>query len=390
MISVPEAISFIQQIPISHKIQEVPLSDAGYKILGRTTVSKINMPPFRQSAMDGYAVQLHNSAAYKVIGEIKAGDAVDIELAQGEAVRIFTGAPVPKTANCIIIQEHTERKGDYFIATKNYTANQNIRPVGEQIKEGDIALKKGTMLTPAAIGFLAGLGFAKVPILPAPKVGIITTGNELVEPGNPLPTGKIYESNTIQLQACLSKAGINGITTYKVQDDYPSTVNTIANAMANNDLILISGGISVGDYDFVKEALQELAVKQTFYKVNQKPGKPLYFGTHDQTYIFALPGNPASSLTCFYIYVIPLLHRLLGYPHTGLKKAVFKLSKALSKPGSRAQFLKAQVKDGECHILEGQNSSMLHTYSVANALAYIPENLTSLQAGENIEVYLLP
>ncbi|MDH7444164.1 molybdopterin molybdotransferase MoeA [Aquimarina sp. 2201CG14-23] len=391
MISVSQALSIISQISYTPNPTEIFLKDARGFILSEDIIAPIHMPPFRQSAMDGYALLLNTTNSYRIIGEVKAGDANDYTLKPGEGVRIFTGARVPDNANTVVIQERVFKSKDTISIDGEIQENQNIRSVGEQIQKGAIALHKGTKLTAAAIGFLAGLGINKIKVYPAPRVGIITTGNELITPGEKLKDGKIYESNSIQLEATLEQLQVTEITKYVVQDEYQSTKDIIDQAIQYNDLVLISGGISVGDYDFVKEALSELSTEELFYKIKQKPGKPLFFGRNNETLIFALPGNPASSLTCFYIYVLPIIQKMMGNNNaTGLIRTTKSITTDFIKKGDRAQFLKAKVTNDTVEILEGQSSAMLYTYAIANALIYIPENLSQIPKGSIVETILLP
>lgn len=390
MISVSTALSIISKTPFTPNLRTLLLKDANGLLLAEDIISNIHMPPFRQSAMDGYALLLHNKNSYQIVGEVKAGDAVNYSLEPGQGIRIFTGARVPDNANTIVIQEKVNRSENTITIDSEIHPNQNIRAVGEQIKKGDIALTKGTKLTPAGIGFLAGLGVTEVKVYVPPTVAIITTGNELITPGEKLKEGKIYESNSIQLETVLQQLHIKQIINYVVQDEYESTKETIQQAINNNDLVLISGGISVGDYDFVKEALSELHTEELFYKIKQKPGKPLFFGTNNKTMIFALPGNPASSLTCFYIYVLPIIQKMMGITAIGLNRTTKLITKDFVKKGDRAQFLKAKVSGETVEILEGQSSAMLYTYAIANALVYIPENADSIEKGNTVETILLP
>ncbi len=391
MISVQQAINLVEEhTRDTHKTIWVKTQDALDFVLAEDVLSTITMPPFRQSAMDGYALHLHQNNTYKVIGEIQAGDDFQPTLQQGEAVRIFTGAPVPQTANAVIMQEKTLVNDTLLTVTDNPAINTNIRPQGEQIKQGDLALQKGVKLTPAAVGFMASLGITKVAVYKKPKVAVVTTGNELIPPGTPLTYGKIYESNGTMLVSALHKTGFNDVQTFKLADDYLQTVALIKELSLQFDVILLSGGISVGDYDFVGKAMNELQVQQVFYKVKQKPGKPLYFGKKDQTYFFGLPGNPASTLSCFYSYVIPALERFQGNKNGRLLKIEAQATNDFVKKGSRAQFLKASYKNGEVTILEGQASSMLHTFALANALVFIPEEQTTITKKQMVKVICLP
>ncbi|WP_347923103.1 gephyrin-like molybdotransferase Glp [Pontimicrobium sp. SW4] len=391
MISIEQAISIVKNHTKSlNYIEERPLSDCLGLVLAKDVISSINMPPFRQSAMDGYAVNIHDSNQYKIIDEVKAGDGHQPTLLPGETVRIFTGAPVPDTANAIIIQEHVSVEKQILIANKPLALSANIRPLGEQTKKGDIALQKGTKLTPAGIGFLTSLGITEVIINKPLSIALVVTGNELAKSGEPLQYGQIYESNAIMLSSALRSLGYMNVEITTVGDDYQSTYNVLQNVVSNNDMVLVSGGISVGDYDFVGKALLDIGVEQLFYKVKQKPGKPLFFGKKDNAFVFALPGNPASALSCFYVYVAIALQRLSGNENFETLKIKAKSTSSFNKRGDRAQFLKAIYNNGKVAILEGQNSSMIHTFALANALVYIPENIHEINIDVTVDVILLP
>ncbi|TJY34649.1 molybdopterin molybdotransferase MoeA [Pontimicrobium aquaticum] len=391
MISIEEAITIVKEHtkPLTNH-ETKALKDCLGKTLAADVFSPINMPPFRQSAMDGYAVYKHDSNTYKIIDEVKAGDGHQPRLQSGEAVRIFTGAPVPNSANAIIIQEHVSIDNNTLTANNPITLNANIRPLGEQTKKDDVALKRGTKLTPAGIGFLTSLGITEVMINKPTSIALVVTGNELAKAGKPLKYGQIYESNAIMLSSALNDLGYMNVEIFSVEDDYQSTYNVLQEAISNNDMVLVSGGISVGDYDFVGKALLDLGVKQLFYKVKQKPGKPLFFGKKDDTLVFALPGNPASALSCFYIYVYTALQRVSGNEHFELLKSTAKSISNFTKKGDRAQFLKAIYNNDKVEILEGQNSSMIHTFALANALVYVPENLHEIAINDTVNVILLP
>jgi molybdopterin molybdotransferase len=391
MISVEQASQIISEnTQLPNKSIDINLIDTLDYVLFQDVLSPINMPPFRQSAMDGYALHLHDAKTYSLIGEIKAGDAHQLHLKPGDAVRIFTGAPVPESANAVVMQEKTSSKNQTLIIESNVVKNENIRPIGEQVLKGHIALKKGVKLTAAAIAYLTTLGITQVKVYKKPSIAIVVTGNELVQAGNNLQYGQIYESNTIMLISALKQAGYTDISTYSVSDHYEKTLQVLKEVIHENDVILVSGGISVGEYDFVGNALKELEVIEHFYKVNQKPGKPLFFGKKDEKIIFALPGNPAASLSCFYIYVIAAIEKLSGNSNFELNR-VNALSKSnFVKKGDRAQFLKAIYNDGKVEILEGQNSSMLHTFALANALVYLADKEESIKINDEVRVILLP
>ena len=391
MISIHEAITIIKENgkPLLKQTSKLVEKAGGY-VLYEDIYSSINMPPFRQSAMDGYALNLHNDLSYDLIGEVKAGDGHQPILKKGEAIRIFTGAAVPDSATAVMMQEKVKSNGDSISIEHQIQVEHNIRPLGEQVKVGDVALKKGTKLIPAAIGYLISLGITEVSVFAKPNIAIVTTGNELIEAGQDLTYGKIYESNSKMLLSALYSLKFYDVTLHKVEDDYDKTVKTLNTVINNNDLVIITGGISVGDYDFVGKALKELKVKELFYKVNQKPGKPLFYGKKGESQIFALPGNPAAALSCFYVYVYTALQKMMNRKDLELPRIHVKSISTFEKRGDRPQYLKAIYNEGQVEILEGQNSSMLQTFALSNALVYAPESVSKIEVGDSVEVIKLP
>lgn len=392
MITVEKALSEIKKHSNLHhkRVQSVHLNEALGAVLADTIYAPIPLPSFRQSAMDGYAIRYHDKKTYKVVGEIKAGDPFEFELNPGEALRIFTGAGVPDSANAIVIQELVDRDHETISAQKTPTMGQHIRKTGEQIKKDDIVFEQGTQLNPPALGILQSLGFTKVKILLPPKVAVIITGNELEKTGKPLQKGKIYESNSLVLKTVLQQMGIINSILEQVEDDLKATQNAIEKALNQSHLVLISGGISVGDFDFVGQALEQIGVEKLFYKVKQKPGKPLFFGKHKQTLLFALPGNPASTLNCFYVFVYPLLQALMGRSFNGLLRIKYPLADDFENTTDRALFLKAKIQNEVVTPLTGQASSMIKAFAMANALVYIPLSKKKFKKGEKVETLILP
>ncbi|HBH07609.1 MAG TPA: molybdopterin molybdenumtransferase MoeA [Flavobacteriales bacterium] len=393
MITVEEAKAKVEgQIKVL-EIEERRLSKAFGYVLAKDLKSKTDIPGFPQSAMDGYAVEvdetIEKGTKFKVVGELQAGDTEMLPLGQGEALRIFTGAPAPENANTIIIQEVVDRQGDTIEVRKTTEPGINLRARGEQIRKGEIGLSKGTELTPAAIGFAAMMGHDTVRGYRKPEIHLLVTGNELVEPGKSLQFGQIYESNAIALSAAIRKYFELEVHVHKVKDSYGETLESLKNILTQADLVMASGGISVGDYDFVGKALHELGVEEIFYKVKQKPGKPLFFGLVKGTPVMALPGNPASALTGFYQYVLPSIRKMVGAGFRGLREEQRVLKNDFHKRGTRAMFLKAFANEKEVEILEGQSSAMMHTYAISNALVYIPWDKEFSKAGEEVVVYFL-
>ncbi|UKM64418.1 molybdopterin molybdotransferase MoeA [Flavobacteriaceae bacterium GSB9] len=391
MISIEKAIQLVKQhIEPLLRVTTKPIEKAGGYQLMEDIQSPINMPPFRQSAMDGYALNLHDHLDYHLIGEIKAGDEKQLFLKPGEAIRIFTGAAVPDSANAVIMQEKVLVNGSKINIGQQIVPEYNIRPLGEQVKKGALALRKDTKLTPAAIGYLSSLGISEVSVYKKPSIAIVSTGNELVNLGFDLPFGKIYESNSKMLLSALYSLKFYDVSIHKVPDDYAKTLSKLKTIIEQNDMVMITGGISVGDYDYVGKALKELAVEEVFYKVKQKPGKPLFFGKKEGTNIFALPGNPAAALTCFYVYVYIALQNMMGRENNQLPYMKAKSLSNFEKKGDRPQFLKAIYIKGNVEILEGQSSATQHTFALSNALVFIPEHVTKIEINDSVETILLP
>ena len=388
MIKVSEALAIVAENSSNMPVQRIPVRKALGYILAETLYSPIDMPPFRQSAMDGYAFIHSEKHQYDVISTSQAGDHSNIKLNENEAVRIFTGAFVPKNADTVVMQEHVLANKDSILIAAMPPQFSNIRNKGEQIAKEEVVFEANTLITPAAIGFLACLGITEITVYKKPKVAILVTGNELVKPGKKLPKGKIYESNSVMLEAALQTIGINKTKVYKVKDNLKATKKALKEILENYDVVLISGGISVGDYDFVKDALLANGVEELFYKINQKPGKPMFFGSKKDTLVFALPGNPASSLTNFYIYVYPAIKNRMGFSDIHLPKLVRKLNDTITNTTGKTLFLKALYDETNVTILDGQASSMLNTFAIANSLLIVPDDVEGLKKGQLVT--LLP
>lgn len=390
MISVNDAIGRILHTTKALESIEISISEAlGYS-LSEDISSPIDMPPFDNSAMDGYAIHEWDSNTYEVIDEIQAGaDATQIVLQPGQAARIFTGAMVPESATSVVKQEITERNGNSISITEAFKSGGNIRRKAEQIASGSVALKAGTKLNAAAIGFLGMLGIEKVNVYRKPVIKILITGDELVDAGNELKPGQIYESNAITLISALKELGFDA-TSVRVKDNYEDTFNLVKELLRECDLLLTSGGISVGDYDFVGKAMIENGVHQEFYKVKQKPGKPLFYGFTESCHVFALPGNPASALTCTYIYVYPALLRMIGSKDLTLPIMSLRVANSYTKNLGFTHFLKGRIRNGNVESLEHQSSSMLDSFAQANCIIMVPQESAGFEPETRVDVYLLP
>lgn len=391
MITVAEAKSIIDETVCRLRPVQLPLAEAAGLVLAADVQAITDIPNFRQSSMDGYAFKYEpGKSVFRLIGEMAAGAAKQQELRQDEAMRIFTGAPLPLGADTVVMQEKTRVKdGTVIIDADDIFAFQNVREKGAEIKASAFAMEAGTMLTPAAIGFLAGIGISNVQVIPAPKVRIILTGNELQEPGNVLEFGQVYEANSVMLGAVLRQLGVTDVVVLRSEDDLSALQQILIQALSEADLVLLTGGVSVGDYDFVVAAAKNCGVKQVFHRIKQKPGKPLYFGVKYQKIIFGLPGNPSSVLSCFYQYVRPAIGKMVGKDlqltrvHATLKHNYPKL------PGM-THFLKGSFNDGEVSVLHAQESFRLHSFAQANCLIVLEESQAAYRAGDHVHVDLIP
>jgi len=402
MISVSEAKKIISENVTVLKPVSLSLHQTAGLTLAEDIYATMDIPPFPQSSMDGYAFSFggwKQSGKLKIVGEVAAGSSEEFILQPEDAVRIFTGAPVPKGADTVIMQEKVKAtREELIIEDENLQVGNSIRPKGSEAKAGTLALEKGTVLSPAAIGFLGAIGTTEVKIYPDPFITIIITGNEFQQPGSPLQYGQVYESNSLALKAILKQLQIESVHVLYANDKAEIVTSSLQKALQQSDVVLLTGGISVGDYDFVLQAATECGVEKLFHKVKQRPGKPLYFGKkarlndavgQGDKLVFGLPGNPSSVLTCFYQYVIPVLEKL-SRKEKILDTMRAPLSKPFQKNAGLTHFLKG-IYDGKTATpLDAQESYRLSSFAVANCLIQVDEEITSLNEGELVDVYLLP
>lgn len=391
MIAVSEAKKIISETVNALAPKRSLLSQALSFVLAEDVYAITDIPNFRQSSMDGYAIRyVPGTSVLRLAGEMAAGAAEALELQPGEAVRVFTGAPLPMGADTVVMQEKVSvSHGEIQIDDQSIQAFQHVREKGAEVKRGSLAMPSGTLLSPAAIGFLAGIGIAEVLVIPAPKVSIILTGNELQEPGQELVFGQVYEANSVMLKAALQRFGVTDVSVHRAEDNLEVLQAVLNQALAEADLVLLTGGVSVGDYDFVVAAATNCGVKQIFHKIKQKPGKPLFFGSKLQKVVFGLPGNPSSVLSCFYQYVLPALGGLMG---KSLRLDVTKgmLTHDYTKAPGLTHFLKGRFNNGNVTPLHAQESFRLHSFAEADCLIVLEEVRSDYQAGEQVEVHLLP
>ena len=411
MISVAEAKSLIRSYVGRLKPVNVLLGDALGCCLAQDVISSLSMPGFAQSAMDGYAFSWDGYKAFgalEIAGEVAAGASESgPRRSSNQAVRIFTGAPVPEGFDTVVMQEKVKVEGGrLYVEDSALVQGRNVRLVGSEIAEGAVAMQLGAVITPAAIGFLASLGLTHVLVIPRPRIALIVTGDELQAPGEALSFGQVYESNSQLLQSALQWLRFSQVEIHYAKDDLASLTQTLAAALSVADMVLLTGGVSVGDYDFVPKAAAAAGVEAIFHKIKQKPGKPLFFGmkhgvadaksdvgTTNQTVVFGLPGNPASVLTCFYQYVTVALEQLTGTPVAPVACRA-QIQSGYSKPIGLTHFLKADLqlpKDEQAPIavfvMGAQESFRLSSFAVSNAIIEIPAETTTVEKGDWVTVY---
>lgn len=391
MISVQEAKQIIREAALPVKSSVLPLADAFGLVTSEDVTAVTDIPNFAQSSMDGYALQFADKdIPLTIIGEMAAGASEPLILQRGQAARIFTGAPLPENADTVIMQEKIRIENELLIAEDDQLKyGINVRPRGAEVKKGEVAMAANMYLSPAAIGFLAGIGCVEISVYTPPKVAVILTGNELQQPGIPLEFGQVYEANSFQLKAVLHQIGIKDIETFRADDHPEKLKKVLEKALAKNDVVLLNGGVSVGDYDFVTSVAQSCGVQEKFHKIRQKPGKPLFFGTKGDQLIFGLPGNPSSSLTCFYEYVLPALEKAMGLPH-GIQEMHATITHNYPKATGLTHFLKAFYSNGKVTPLHAQESFRLHSFAQANCFIVLPEESSGCKADDRVTIHLLP
>jgi molybdopterin molybdotransferase len=393
MIPVSEAIDKIKANTKRMPVVKVWIAKASGLVLAKDVFANYSVPNFNQAAVDGYAFRyddLNKTKEFIIANEVAAGDSDRNFTPLHHASRIFTGAPVPKDLDTIVMQEKVKLQGNKIvILDEELEKGSYVRLAGSEIEKGDLALKKGDFLSPAAIGFSAAIGVSELFVYPKPIVHIIVTGKELVKPGQFLNKGQVFESNSLLLQSALNQLHIYDITVHSVGDDLNETTQAISNSIATADLILLTGGVSVGNYDFVVKAADACGIEQLFHKVKQRPGKPLYAGRKENKIVFGLPGNPASVLTCFYNYVITAIECMTGQQNLTRKKWL-PLSTSFSKKVALTQFLKAVCDDKKVTPLTAQESFRLSSFSIANCLIVLPEEKSDFVAGDFVETLVLP
>lgn len=379
-----------------------PLLDALGLVAAEDVVAPMPLPSFDNSAMDGYAVRYDDVVTASeeqpvhlpVVGEIGAGQAGVIALSPGTAAKIMTGAPMPDGADVVVPYEWTDRGVARVVISRAPEPGQHVRGRGEDVSVGDLLIETGTLLGPRQLGLLANVGRPSVVVRPRPRVVIMSTGSELREPGSPLGHDSIYDGNSYMLAAAVRRVGAIAYRVGIVPDEPRAFMDALQDQLVRADLVITSGGVSMGDYDVVKEALSPLGTVW-FGGVAMQPGKPQGFGVvgEDEIPIFTLPGNPVSSFISFEVFVQPAIRLMMGLAPYARPKVTATLTHTVSSPPAREQYLRGELAGDEVRQtvspVGGSGSHLVGDLAQANALIVVPADVTSVEAGETVEVLAL-
>ncbi len=399
MITIAEALAIIEENRPPRQVERIVLDQTLGRYLAEPVKAVEPSPRFTNSAMDGFAVRWAEVAGAKeapvelqVVGESRAGVPFSGELPARGAIRISTGAMLPVGADTVVRVEDTAEQGTQVVINRVSRRHQDVRFQGEEIAAGEPLLSPGSGLFPPQIALLAAQGIQTVPVFARPRVALVITGTELVADGNPAPH-QIRDSNRIMLCTAVSQAGGELVHAGGAGDEHDKTVQALGEAAAQAGIVICSGGVSVGPHDHVRQAAAELGFRELFWRVRQKPGKPLYCGRREDTLLFGLPGNPVSALICFLYYIQPLLTSLLGREFTWQRQSV-KIGAEIGNRGGRTNFVRVKQATGEdgsdCVLpLAGQGSHMLTSIAHADGFIIVPAQ-TTLPVDSWQEIHLFP
>jgi molybdopterin molybdotransferase len=371
-------------------MRRVALAESLGSYCAKAVIAESLVPPFDNSAMDGYAFCWQDykpGNGMPVAGEMAAGIVQSANFKPGTAMRIFTGAMVPEGCDTVVMQEKARLvEGSVFVDDTQLVKGANVRKAGTQTRIGDVLLQPGHKITPGVVGFLASAGISQLCVYEWPKIAILVSGNEVVAPGQPLLAGQVYECNGFSLRAALQDMGIQASVAY-APDNKAALTKQLQTAMDAADWVLVTGGVSVGDYDLVVPVLNELGVQTVFHRIKQKPAKPFYFGTKGEKRIFGLPGNPASVLTCWYAWIRPFLLQATGLNEISYRQTAILQQDLAKKPGL-TQFIKGYAANGQVHVLSGQESYRMDAFSEANCFIVLDEDSEGGNQGSPVNLIM--
>jgi molybdopterin molybdotransferase len=397
LIAIAEARRLVLEAVRPLPAEEVALSEALGRVLAEDVASQISVPPFDSSAMDGYAVIAGEPAELEVVAEARAGHPAGATVTQGNAIAISTGAELPEGATAVVPVERTEQV-DGRVSVPATEAGANIRRSGEDIAAGEVVLRAGDRLGPAEVGVAASVGRAALRCARRPRVALLVTGDELTEPGQPLAPGGIYSSNSYALSAQIERTGAELVARERVPDSAGATAAALGEALEAADVVVVSGGVSVGPHDHVKSALAALGAHERFWGISLRPGKPVWFGTREggggaEALAFGLPGNPVSAMVTFQLFVRPALAALQGADPSATRTTAL-LDRPIPRNKRREQAVRVRLTAGERSWLasptkDAQGSHVLTSMVGADALALIAPGEGDAAEGEQVEVELL-
>lgn len=382
---------------ISMGTETVKLEQSVGRVLAQEIRANRDLPPFDVSAMDGFAIRSAEVASVpvtlEIVEDIKAGDLPTKTVAAGQCARIMTGAPMPPGADAVIRVEDTQEVAANRVQiNKPVKPKNDVRPQGENMRDGDVVLKPGTEITPGVIGVLATAKAAQFAVFRRPRVAILSTGNELEGMDEPVDPNKIPNSNSYALMAQVQALGIEPVLLGIARDD-PAELEQYLKRGLEYDVLLVSGGTSVGVHDYVRPTIEKLGVQMKFWRVAIRPGHPLAFGMTDKTAVFGLPGNPVSSMVCFEEFVIPALRRMMGNPRLYRRTVTARLAHDVKFRPGRTEFIRVQLTRDEAGYIAGstgtQSSGVLLSMAKADGLLVVSRESTGLAAGEQVTVQLL-
>jgi molybdopterin molybdotransferase len=381
LLTIDEALALVLAHARPLRDEEVAVAAAAGRVLAADAAALADLPPFPSSAMDGYAVRAAETPGLlAVAGQSAAGRPANVPLAAGQAIAISTGAVVPDAADAVVPVERARRDGD-SVDVEGVKPGENVRPRAGDAAAGDTVVPAGTTCGPAQLGALAAAGLATVRCARRPRVAVLATGSELRRPGETLGPGEIYESNTVMLAAQLERAGAVADVQGAVADDVDATRAALDRGLSA-DVLITSGGVSVGEHDLVRGLLAELGAVEVFWRVALKPGKPIAFSTRGSTLVFGLPGNPVSSFVGFELFVRPALAALQGVPNPRPAYLPGRLAAPLQRNDARDELVRARIEDvGLVRPLRGQESHMIARAALATALVLVPRGEGELPAG---------
>jgi molybdopterin molybdotransferase len=401
MLSVEEALERVLGAFHPLEPERVPILEVLGRVLAGDVHADVDVPPHANSSMDGYAVRAADTAGagrrapvrLRVVGELAAGYVTGTAVAPGTAIRIMTGAPIPPGADAVVRVEDTAAAGEWVEVCAEVPVDQYVRPAGEDVRRGEVVLRRGTIIRPQEVGMLATLGQSQVPVTRRPRVAILATGDEVVEIDAPLAPGKIRNANSFSNAAQVVKHGGTPVMLGIARDRVEELTEKISAGLAQGvDLFLTSGGVSVGDFDLVKDVLAAEG-EINFWRVRMKPGKPLAFGRIGGVPVLGLPGNPVSVMVSFEMFVRPAILKMLGVPRWERPTVEATLMDGVKHKDSRRHYLRVRVEAHEggyrAYLTGGQGSGILSSMVKANGLAIIPEDWTHAEAGARVSVILL-